>query len=525
MKLGPLIFRGVTTLGLVVAIVAPAFPQEAGGSDLRIDELSGGRLRVHSSSTSLGEILRGVARSMGARFYAPDAVLETLDLRTPSVDLEDVTPEEALEYLAGAYGLDAHVRDGKLVIEARTEPSEPAYWAERKERAIAMLRRSLLRYPGYSQAWQAYVQIGDLHYRDSMYEEAISEYRMVLGIDAPAEGLAEAKLRLGRAYLALGEPTRARFYFADFIRTHPEHPGFVEAYEGIARCFLLEGDGIMAARSLELLLENELDDGDAARVSRLQGDVYAGAGKFEEAAESYGNALEIGLPASDRAPTWLALAEALIGANHPKESIEAVSKFFDEAPPANEAQHARAWLIAGHGFSDLEMRTEELLAFSRAHRFDEESYDAVVAWGQALESTGLLEKAVEVYRGFIGESEAERREISVRLGSAYEELGLLEKARLAYVVWHESGGGDDAVLAVSRMLERQGEYGPCADWIGSSELESPDAHRRAVERMGRCLEALDRTEEALALYLGRDESTDIESIEEPFEGGSEEKQP
>ncbi len=502
----------------IAADVASAREGES-NEDPRIESLGEGRYRVRSTRGSLDRIFRGVAETVGIEFQVTDELREALESRTPTIDLDDVTIDDLLEYLGGAYGLDPHVRGGRVTLESRAEVSEPVTWPERKATAIRMLRRALLRYPGAPDAWRAYKQIGDLHMRDRMYGDAISQYRMILGIDAPKEGLAEAKLALGKAHLANDEPAKARFYLTDFTASHPGDPRFTDAYEMIARSFLDEGDSVIAGRALELLLENELAEPQAARVHRLLGQAYEATGRLDDARASYGDALAHEQDPAVRADLHLASATVAVEAGRDDAALESITSFFDEAAFESAASQARAWRLAARAFDGRGSTADAFLATERAYSADPADWRNVSLWADALEVSGMQERAIRVLERY-APGASEPTAVARRLGLAYEELGRLEKARRAWMTARADKAHElEATLALTRILEAQGDT--AAGHSMATSLIPEDAGARATLDLaaGRCLVALERFEDALELYTGRplptpEDENDAESGEE-----------
>lgn len=493
------VWGSAALLGTGLALADEGVSEEAP----EIEAVGDGRYRVRSTRSSLDRIFRDVAQTVGIELHVTDELRKALETRTPTLDLDAIRIDDLLDYLGGAYGLDPHVRDGRLLLEARAEGAEPTTWSERKEAAIRMSRRALLRYPDAPEAWKAYKQIGDLHMRDRMYPDAISQYRMILGIDAPDEGLAEAKLSLGRAHLANGEPARARFYLTDFTASHPDDPRFTDAYEMIARSFLEEGDPVVAGRALELLLDNELAAEQAARVHRLLGEAYEATGRFDDARVSYGEAL-----AHERDPNAkaeLRLAEALVAVEAGRHdlALESIEKYFDEASFADPESRALAWRIAARAFDGRSSTADAFLATERAYTANPTDWQNVSIWVEVLERVGLEDRAIRVLERYVPET-SERASVARRLGIAYEKLGRLEKARRAWVAAREDGDFKlEATLALTRILEQQGDL-PAGHSMATS-LVTEDASARVTLDLaaGRCLVGLERFEDALELYTGR----------------------
>lgn len=473
-------------------------------ADLRFDSLGGGRYRVQSTNTTLAEVFRQLALTSGVELRATDELRRLTEARVPTIDLADVTLDELLEFLGGAFGIETYLLDGSLSLEVRTDPAAPSGWSERKEAAISILRRALLRYPTYSQAWKAYLQIGDMHFRDRMYDEAISEYRMILGMNAPMEGLAAAKLALGRAYLASNDPARARFYLLDFTRRHPRDGRFVEAYEMIAETFLRDNDAAMASRTLTYLLENDLTPQQYGRVQRLKGRAAALAGRYEESAMAYRAALEAQLTEEDAVEVGIELARSLLEAGRDSAVVAAVAEFLDRSgSSATRVQQASAWGLVGQAYRNLEMPAEEFLSFHRAHALAPDAFVAVDGWARALTEAGLLDRAAEVLARYEPEP-SERTTVAARLGFLYEELGLLEKARSAYAkLLDDPRRRFEGVTATARILERREEHEACLRLVRGYGVASPEEERALSLIAGRCLVALGRSDEAIDLFVGR----------------------
>ena len=127
--------------------------------------------------------------------------------------------------------------------------------------------------------------LGEAYLQQGRYREILNEFQVAQ--EAPAALRAAVLILHARAEFALGQRIPAKAKFAEVLRLEPEN---VEAFLGLARIALTEGDYDTAGSNLEPALELAPDNAD---VWVTKGELARQQGKMQEAKEAFTRAVAL----------------------------------------------------------------------------------------------------------------------------------------------------------------------------------------------------------------------------------------
>ena len=109
----------------------------------------------------------------------------------------------------------------KLSPERQYVKAYEAYAKHHFDRARALFKEFLQRYPKHELADNAQYWIGETYYDTKDYSEAIIAFKDVVARYAQGSKAPDALLKIGYSYVALDDPANARIYLRRVIKNYP----------------------------------------------------------------------------------------------------------------------------------------------------------------------------------------------------------------------------------------------------------------------------------------------------------------
>ena len=244
-----------------------------------------------------------------------------------------------------------------------------------------------------------------------------------------------------------------------------------------------------AIRKLQLILTNEIGDGDRANICFLLGGLFLTIGNNEEGVKRLGEALAI---APNNAAAWSNLSEGWRRLGRPDNALETARKALALKPDNADAHNNMGVALKALGKTD-----EAIASFYRAVAL-KPGHKAHINLGNTLQTQGKFDEAVASYRNVLI-LEPDNVEAHNNLGVALQTQGKLDEALVSFR--HALKLKPDYANVHNNMGVALQAHGRLDDAITSfrQALALDPGHTDAYNNMGAVLLAQKKFDEAITL--------------------------
>lgn len=262
---------------------------------------------------------------------------------------------------------------------------------------------------------------------------------------------------------------------------------------------LLKGMKIEAARS-HARVALELDPGNH-RARRLLAGIYTLTGKHEAAIGQYESLIAEDHPGSSEAIFYL--VALYVETLEYEKALDLLQKYRKERP-----DDVFGPFYLGKVYAELKLYKEAERYYNEALEIDPEMPDAWLSLGLIYEFTERREDAVKAYKRLL-QIDGDDRQALERLGQLLVGNGNLEAALEIFQRLQNQGQVPVSInVKIALIYFQQGKYREAADILDKLHSKYPKQYRITFY-LASSLEALERQEEALQLFLSIPESDDL----------------
>jgi tetratricopeptide (TPR) repeat protein len=311
----------------------------------------------------------------------------------------DALPAAILQAAEDAYqfnvrGLDALERgDFNAALELFQQALDvfPQYTDALNNRGVVLFRRGDI--GGAQRIWEevikrdpqyhvSYYNMGLIHLHSRRPDEALAQFQQALRRNAK---FTEAMLRIGAIHMQANRPATALEHFARAYKGAPAHRDAWNFYSY----------GLLATRDTAAAIKVLQDVGDDATALSQLGRIEASRGRFAQAAEFLGRAVDRGAPRA----VLLELASVQIDAGKCRDALSTMTGYFaKERNPSVDA-----WLLAGFAAQQCDGAAKALEYYDRGLKRHPRDPLLLHNAAQVYFSMQNYAKAEEAWNG-IGES-------------------------------------------------------------------------------------------------------------------------
>lgn len=242
----------------------------------------------------------------------------------------------------------------------------------------------------------------------------------------------------------------------------------------------------------------ELDPGNQ-RARRLLAAIYTLTGDKERAVKQYE---ELIAENPDNGEALFYLVALYVETLEYEKALELLKGYRQKHP-----DDILAPFYQGKIYAELKLYSEAERYFKETLDLEPEMPDAWLSLGLIYEFTGRREEAVEAYRKLL-DIDGDDRQALERLGQLLVSDGNLDAALKIFQRLKDQGDVPASInVKIALIYFQQGEYQSAADILEMLHAEYPDNYRITFY-LASSLEALERQEEALELFLSIPESDD-----------------
>jgi TolA-binding protein len=357
---------------------------------------------------------------------------------------------------------------------------------------------------------------GDAHFLNGQFKQASAKYQRLVDEYPNVSIVTKASFQLAESLARAGEMESAEEVLLALAKDHPSDPLAEESLLRVGDLRSESGRFVGAAESYGLVMETYTNGAffaDAMRgrgLARYQLYRFAEAMQdFEAVAARYGDED----PKIEETRFWTAMCHYWLGNSDKSESLS--KAFLVAYPDSRFAPRVFFWLgKQAYNNGDFEAAEMQFIEFYQGHAGHEDAEAALLWAGRAAASRKDYLRANEVFRQLLKDHPK-----SAYIPDARYEQGNALVALAKY---------PEAILVFQEIINKHPDYDQIADaWLrtgdsqfnlGSGDSERYEAaiqaYRAAAEhpdagvdlklhaeyKVGRCLQKLDRTEEAIGHY-------------------------
>lgn len=222
-------------------------------------------LNVRCTEASASELLMAVANESGLKIQSVPA---ELDVRVKDVILRSMAPADALEAIAGTFGLTTQIVGGAAVFEAVPTEFNDENRAHLRKQAESQYGYFLVRgslSPKVSIAWQELAALQEESGDFAGAIETLRAYRETIGNERLT---VRADVEIGRLEILRGHYTDALLSLGPVADKYYTHPMVSQAFTYLGVCRLAMGEPMVARSYFEIVLE-KFPTSEAAIVARI----------------------------------------------------------------------------------------------------------------------------------------------------------------------------------------------------------------------------------------------------------------
>jgi len=318
--------------------------------------------------------------------------------------------------------------------------------------------------------------------KDSLIHRAIEKFETILALDPEN---CYALVGLGDAYRKERNPQSALEYYQRCLNYHPDNR---YALFGLADCYKNLGYLNMAIDIWGKYLT--YDSGNVIVLTRMA-DAYRKISDFPRSKELYLKALEI-----DKGHSY-----ALIGLGHLNydfKRYESALKYWSQLEEKmGNVVDIRMLTSIGNCYRKLKFFEDGIPYFKKALAMQDNNAYALFGMADCYRGLRQPKKALEYWERILSHDPT-NKVILTRAGDAYKTQGEHETAISYYQKALKVGYDTYAVLGLALIKMSEGKYTEALERLTEIIEREPTNNRPYVEA-AKCLEKLERTEEAIAL--------------------------
>lgn len=193
--------------------------------DRRLDDLESQTDALRASVKALSERCEKPATqtrpTTEPETTSPSAARKTASLKAPPVEKAPVSKKALKRAVAKKASGPRRASTSRPAPQEAYNKAYAAYQAQRYDKAKALFKRFVSKYPNHSLADNAQYWIGESYYDTEDYANAILAFKEVATRYSDGNKAPDALLKIAYAYIALDDPANARLFLKRVIKNYP----------------------------------------------------------------------------------------------------------------------------------------------------------------------------------------------------------------------------------------------------------------------------------------------------------------
>ena len=468
-------------------------------------QLEGDRLQIESAGASVEELAEALGQELGLDFD----VLEGAS-RQVYAHLKDLPPQNALNLTLGTAGLCVDLDSGQNEV---IPLSVAATRDELVQRALVELHKFLIRYPDSGLAGEAYFTLACVHLLQDRRRLALGQLRVIERESPNSRWFGPALYVAGRIWDELDKDNRAEEKLLLAAESLQDGVTATRAKIWAARCQMSQDKYNEAADSFREALAGSLDSALRAHALYELALCLESAGASRADIEKRYRTVAMRHPDSEWAdPAGYRLARLAFKAGDYVAAVRRYEEYLArEMPGAKKANKACHELLKAYLRTDHNLRAASLASVLKSLTDkDSEGSPVLLLLVRACREAGLERIGLKLLDEKFDEQAVENADVQLLMEKArlLTKLRRCEQARAVLDLVESGEGssaeGDEVLLLRARIFEAEAEYKTAIRLCRRVALESdsPELRAQACELMGRSFENQQQFERAARAYAG-----------------------